>query len=398
MESAAMGRVYKHGFCNFAATAAADGPDGFFVDRKQTWWTPFLARTTWTAPSADRQPLENGFYAFVNSHHPNNHEENALGRGGWVFQEQVLSPRTISFGEQLHWECEAVACEMYPELDGFIPVRSGRSAYKSHIRETRTLSDWFELVKKYSSCRVTFEEDKLVAFSGVAKEFGAQAAYLAGLWKADLAWQLLWHDIGTAVRSTSYRAPSWSWASVDMEWLVYPPYPPQARRDLVRIIAAETTPVHEPFGQIADGYLKLQGILHESTRRHLYEQQHRPLKIMHKRWVYEVRRHLDNPDLLSLKACYVLPVAVATFEKGDIRFGGSFTILGLVLEPAENAQHFNRCGFFYIRVDPGIGHDWPMFLQEWRLLLPGTPLPPESHERLGLERTDSGNEFILTIK
>lgn len=404
-ESAAMGRIYKHGFCNFVATAAADGPDGLFVDRKQSWRTPFQVRTAWTAPSAGIQPLKNGSYAFVDSEHPSYDEEKALGRRGWVFQEQVLSPRTISFGNQLHWECEAVACEMYPEFDGFVPVNSGRQTYKSHIRETRTLSNWLEVVQKYGSCRLTYDEDKLIAFSGIAKEFHLKAEYLAGLWRDDLTWQLLWHTNGPGARTKSYCAPSWSWASVNTEDLSYPSYSVRARQDVARVIASETTPVqkHEPFGQIADGYIKLQGLLHEVT---LFHEDSGRIK-MHPpasqgRLLLSEEFMLDDSDH-PWKPYYVLPITVMSTDPDQNMINGYLVVLGLILELARSTQYYNRCGYFEVRINhfsssPSVPHlKWLKFLQEWRSYLPGDP-PLESHERLGLERTDSDNEVILTIK
>jgi hypothetical protein len=39
--------------------------------------------------------------------------------------------------------------------------------------------------------------------------------YLAGVWKADLCYQLRWYCVRPGRRPVKYRAPSWSWASVD---------------------------------------------------------------------------------------------------------------------------------------------------------------------------------------
>lgn len=54
-----------------------------------------------------------------------------------------------------------------------------------------------------------------MAVSGLAKRFQSDLDddYIAGLWKKDLGIQLCWK--GQGIVPDEYRAPSWSWASVD---------------------------------------------------------------------------------------------------------------------------------------------------------------------------------------
>ena len=72
--------------------------------------------------------------------------------------------------------------------------------------------------------------DKLIALSGLAHSYyeregkpgvshkdykaGHRGKYGAGLWEADMPSALLWRS-RSAQRPSEYRAPSWSWASVD---------------------------------------------------------------------------------------------------------------------------------------------------------------------------------------
>jgi len=64
---------------------------------------------------------------------------------------------------------------------------------------------------------------KLPALSSLASAFGQWAqgdSYVAGLWKQDLqarlAWNLVVQNLDELLpRPTTYRAPSFSWASVD---------------------------------------------------------------------------------------------------------------------------------------------------------------------------------------
>ncbi|KAF1974360.1 hypothetical protein BU23DRAFT_461772 [Bimuria novae-zelandiae CBS 107.79] len=101
--------------------------------------------------------------------------------------------------------------------------------------EVYSLELWRRIVEVYSKTAITKSEDKLIALSGIAKLMadkiggsGSPAEYVAGLWKNQLASQLLWKvdpdfDRLTKVFTTqttapeSYRAPSFSWASINTE-------------------------------------------------------------------------------------------------------------------------------------------------------------------------------------
>jgi hypothetical protein len=92
---------------------------------------------------------------------------------------------------------------------------------------------WYKVVCEYSGRRMTIASDKLVALSAIAKEFQhvisttggdtGQSRYVAGLWSWDIEVQLLWarpaeqKKVKPEARPAAYRAPSWSWASVDAQ-------------------------------------------------------------------------------------------------------------------------------------------------------------------------------------
>ena len=106
---------------------------------------------------------------------------------------------------------------------------------------------WARFVETYSRSKITRESDRLVAISGLAQEMQTKLGdkYLFGLWLSILPSQILWrlehatpHEIWNAEhheprqpgaeqerkkgrvihmrdRPSYYRAPSWSWASVE---------------------------------------------------------------------------------------------------------------------------------------------------------------------------------------
>jgi hypothetical protein len=83
--------------------------------------------------------------------------------------------------------------------------------------------------------------------------------YLAGLWRRDLGKDLFWQLVGTGTRLQGYRAPSWSWASVEgaANW-----NPSGARSSDCRLaIKILDTQINAgdvgPFGLLKGGILKV---------------------------------------------------------------------------------------------------------------------------------------------
>lgn len=83
---------------------------------------------------------------------------------------------------------------------------------------------WDVIVKSYSETLLTMPGDKLIALSGIAKRMmsAMNDEYIAGMWRKYLESALLWHvshlekiDGSPSSRPLPYRAPTWSWASID---------------------------------------------------------------------------------------------------------------------------------------------------------------------------------------
>ena len=129
---------------------------------------------------------------------------------------------------------------------------------------------WGKVGSRFSACYLTFpKKDKLIAISGVARglSIAAHDTYLAGLWRKPLPQQLRWISHHAPDRRCQrvpvYRAPSWSWASIDGA-VILPTYPFREQDSAVRIVDAWTRPVREDgdlFGLIAAGSIRLIGTL-----------------------------------------------------------------------------------------------------------------------------------------
>ncbi|KAB8303261.1 hypothetical protein EYC80_004704 [Monilinia laxa] len=134
---------------------------------------------------------------------------------GWTYQEEILAPRYLSFlDEQIVFRCGSYllsedGCHTQSMLLG-IPTGELNTF-------ENTSYSWSQIVTNYSPRKLTMAEDKLPALSGIAREFYkiAPSKYLAGLWQEEFLSQLLWSTVRRNVKPTKYRAPSWSWASID---------------------------------------------------------------------------------------------------------------------------------------------------------------------------------------
>jgi hypothetical protein len=123
----------------------------------------------------------------------------------------------------------------------------------------------------YTTGSLTYGSDKLIAISALARHtqnlMGDGVTYLAGLWSPYLASQLLWHSPGffdLNSRSAKYRAPTWSWASVDGP-VLYPcvVYRPDEKDILIKVEDAKVDLLSNdhPFGPVKGGYIEVSGHL-----------------------------------------------------------------------------------------------------------------------------------------
>ncbi|KAF5565561.1 heterokaryon incompatibility protein [Fusarium napiforme] len=150
--------------------------------------------------------------------------EGPLYNRGWAFQERFISPRVMHFGRnQMLWECRSRhRCETFPEG---IPDREPTKELDTlmEVQDNTQMTDdlarlWCRLVQEYCKCSLTFPSDKLHAMAGIAKLFETVTGdeYVAGLWRSRFIELLHWTAAEVKpLQSTDYRAPSWSWASID---------------------------------------------------------------------------------------------------------------------------------------------------------------------------------------
>ncbi|KAL2193979.1 heterokaryon incompatibility protein-domain-containing protein [Corynascus similis CBS 632.67] len=280
-EAPMMRHIYANAACNIAASAS-DSPDGgLFRSRDVRDIQPGIISTTLTSELSEK------FYIFDKSYWDRQLLEGSLHRRGWVFQERFLGPRQLYFARnQVLWEClEEHKCEGFPRgiplhnsskiLDRLLSLHDDRetpdqrrkTGHQGHHDNTMTFDAvdlWCDLVTTYSKCHFTKSEDKLYAFAGIAKLFQEVTGdrYLAGLWRSQILHLLNWTVFTPKSKhSAQYRAPSWSWASIDGPVKLHKPA--AGFEFLVSVVDVGITPKKggDDAVDVIGGFIKLKGAL-----------------------------------------------------------------------------------------------------------------------------------------
>lgn len=179
----------------------------------------------------------------------------------WVIQERYLSRRTIFYGkQQMFWECQkCTAAEdgHHSELTlywirNLAKTTLSTTPANGRVYGSQKYHGWYRMIERYSMCNITRATDRLPALSGLASTLYQhfEEEYCAEIWKGSMLEGLLW--IGSrwtgwpaeVTRPDSYRAPSWSWASVDgaVQFILYfEKYPPYESCDFIKIAHVRKT-------------------------------------------------------------------------------------------------------------------------------------------------------------
>jgi hypothetical protein len=146
----------------------------------------------------------------------------------WVMQEIFLAPRTLILGSTQVWfQCrEGKACETFP---GWFPPYWYSMSFGGGVSVRYDGIDhkkWYEICQHYSTTDITFQSDRVIAISGIARNFEVRLKeeYLAGHWKSQFPYDLAWKPKGSGAfrpeQEGRGRAPSLSWLSVEchVDW------------------------------------------------------------------------------------------------------------------------------------------------------------------------------------
>jgi Heterokaryon incompatibility protein (HET) len=216
-ESAKMGRIYGDSFLNIAAEAASDSSEGIFAERppKRGVIVPFYHHRI----AAGQVTLQRRI--------TKDPRLTPLSTRAWTLQERLLAKRTLRYdSDSLSCRCKRGATG---ETEGFRYANTFSKTLVNLLDNSplyttveAALDKWYGLIQEYTPRRLTNENDKLPAISGLAHEFHniINSQYLAGIWECDLISGLTWRSNrgdGDHVPNPRRldRGPSWSWVSMD---------------------------------------------------------------------------------------------------------------------------------------------------------------------------------------
>ena len=212
-----MGQIYKHATITIAASASSTVTQGFLYPRAISSCEFQLSlpdgRSGWISVS--------NFKLISLENHP-------LNRRGWTFQEHMLSPRLLQFGElELVWTCQTDPIKtitssddmrMYQKTQRLPSQIFGIHGRKSWTTRHQRIDLWQQMVTPYSNRKLTYSDDRLNALAGIANELKLlwKDDYFYGSWKDCMIDLLAWHVVGDDKQHQRVSiAPSWSWACID---------------------------------------------------------------------------------------------------------------------------------------------------------------------------------------
>ncbi|KAF6795394.1 heterokaryon incompatibility protein [Colletotrichum sojae] len=193
IQDSLMGQVYANCVLNIAALSGTTSYDGLFQYRDIAANFPCditdaIGDDNWSEGGTDRGSLD----------YVTEMENGSLNRRGWVLQERTFSPRTLYFGKSsLFWDCRSLELDEFPSSAATpVEVASRESVnlkkglpfnrkIDSSENVEQVFETWYKLLKIYCASGLTFETDRLLAISGIAKLVArkTKSDYYAGIWE-----------------------------------------------------------------------------------------------------------------------------------------------------------------------------------------------------------------------
>ncbi|KAF4446333.1 HET-domain-containing protein, partial [Fusarium austroafricanum] len=338
-EAMTMDRVYMNGICNIAACDIGDS-NLSMLSGSDGQCPPTLRIRTRFIDGATTFVVIPDWVRLMRNHAP-------LYKRAWVVQERFLSRRLMHLSRTPVWEChKALVTPTYHQGMQLMPAdyadflgteRGWVSAPTEGV--DIPLTRWLHIVEIYSRCALTCPDDKLVALGGLAKLFSTllREDYHAGIWGGKhLIPCLLWTPVGQSepYSPTSYRAPSWSWASIDGQVQMTHNLP-YATKVLIQCTSISVMPkTGHAFGQVTAGEFRLKGRLFEildiATRR------------MNLKMRGQCRLDYGSSADLEEKT-YFLPLAKIADKRSGANFQGLF--VQEAVAPSDTSERkFKRVG------------------------------------------------------
>ena len=322
LEISRMASIYQSSHITIVAASAKNADQGFLLPREapsRANTIPFMHNGFHAGPVNIRRRLGNREVSSEETPRP---PLDPVDSRAWTLQEQLLSQRLLVYStDTLQWRCKGVVANLgsskyvpQPEESWWstssvnfvrpepvplllnqdtLDLRSGvedlmhmevkatvisitpsasaqRRRSVEHKRIQKLHTQWTHLIERYSLRSTTYASDKLVALGAIAEKFGdaLRTKYVAGFWEDHMLEYLMWHPKSGATGTSLYRAPSWSWASLDgtiafdsdlatgLDQNYYRAYD-------CRILRCQITLKDQllPYGEVNGGHIELSAVL-----------------------------------------------------------------------------------------------------------------------------------------
>jgi len=358
-ELASMPQIYQRAWVTISASTAASVSDGFLQNRCYSHSSGTCqTRVPISLPYVANDGSTTGKITFVHLSDACSLEEaEPINQRAWTYQERRLSPRLLDF----RYNQVVLYCYTDKQCQG-----EGSNALWSHedtdskeeeqlyrpCLNDQSLPAWHGIVNDYANRKLSLPSDKLTALSALADlhKQSTNYTYLAGLWKETLISDLRWSNVTQHLysRPKEYRAPSWSWASIELDSggklykrpdrnkgctnsLLYKSDPVDRCEDVVRVL--NVTLIQDPpnttYGKIKAGTLELEALA------------------LWTRWKY------DESTLFLDSERYVTPLWDAIeHDRIDVHELDGFPVLVVLLGHSRWWRH--GCGLILVQASTGV--------------------------------------------
>ncbi|KAF2183407.1 HET-domain-containing protein [Zopfia rhizophila CBS 207.26] len=269
-ESAKMSAIYENSYITISATTSGDSQTHCLSDRRKPVKIDYRNTTGKEFALRARKIL---------NHHPDAKEgtparpTGPLTTRAWALQEHVLSTRILHYTEtELLFECKtSYCCECQPSRKAYSTTPALIPKALGNGKKYGICDAWQHIVSQYSKRELTVPMDKLPAISGIASRIqeATKSDYLAGLWRENLTSDLLWSAnpssnarLEPSWALDAYRAPTFSWASLDRTITYYEPDDHERTlfKPNIEILETEMSLTGlNSLGTVSDGWIRLRG-------------------------------------------------------------------------------------------------------------------------------------------
>jgi serine/threonine protein kinase len=280
-ECSQIGKIYSHS--SLTISAVSGGQHSPNIEPGVLHYKPVFSKSRTLCYSCSNG--NTGFESFTEDTATTMLLDSPWSQRAWTFQERVLSPRILHFSStSMAWECSGSCTTLdtvsrigkalrllFVQKSTFSDLNIDLSALPAQM-PNEYMTIWKDIVREYSKRKLSHAQDKLLALAGIASKIAEKTGqtYFAGLWAEHLLpTGLLWsRDFATIpLTRPRYRAPSWSWASIDspVAWSKSLPegdVGPEAEIISCHISLSSNI---SPFGAVSGGYIEIKGPLKRVT-------------------------------------------------------------------------------------------------------------------------------------